>query len=170
MLCSALVSGPEILFLDEPTGGLDVQSARLIRRIVRELNRDGLTVFLTTRNMAEAEEICERVAIIDHGRIAAVDTPAQLRDAMESSQYVAVTFERGAPSPEELAALPGVERVSGGEGGCRLHSGSPGRLATEVVKYAESRGLAIAEIATGKPTLEDVFVRLTGPASTGEGP
>jgi len=162
MLCSALVSGPEILFLDEPTSGLDVQSARLIRQIVRDLNRDGLTVFLTTHNMAEAEEICDRVAIINQGRIAAIDTPDQLRDAMKSSQYVQVSFADRPPSTDELRALPGIERVSGGPPGYRLYSEHPGRTATEMVKFAESRGLAIAEIATCKPKLEDVFLHLIG--------
>jgi len=162
MLCSALVSGPDILFLDEPTSGLDVQSARLIRQIVRDLNRDGLTVFLTTHNMAEAEEMCDRVAIINEGRIAAIDTPDQLRDAIKLSQYVAVRFEQDVASLEELDALPGVERAAAGEDGFRLYCERPGRLASEVVKLAESRGLSIAEIATCKPTLEDVFLHLTG--------
>ena len=162
MLCSALVSEPEILFLDEPTSGLDVQSARLIRQIVRDLNKDGLTVFLTTHNMAEAEEVCDRVAIINQGKIAAIDTPDQLRDAMKSSQYVQVSFADGSPSTDELTGLPGIERVSGGPHGFRLYSEHPGRTATEMAKFAESRGLVITEIATCKPTLEDVFLHLTG--------
>jgi ABC-2 type transport system ATP-binding protein len=168
MLCSALVSGPQILFLDEPTSGLDVQSARLIRRIVRELNRDGLTVFLTTHNMAEAEEICGRVAIINKGRIAAIDTPDQLRDALKSSQYVSVRFEKDGASVEQLAALPGVESTAEDEGGFRLYCRRPGQLVSDVLRLAESSGLTIAEIATCKPTLEDVFVHLTG-AETKEG-
>ncbi len=162
MLCSALVSGPEILFLDEPTSGLDVQSARLIRSIVRNLNRDGLTVFLTTHNMAEAEEICDRVAIINQGVIVAIDTPEELRDAMKSSQYLQVDFESGGPVQDELEALPGVERVSGGGQHWRLYCERPGRTATETVKLAERKEVDIAEIATCKPTLEDVFVQLTG--------
>jgi ABC-2 type transport system ATP-binding protein len=161
MLASALVSEPTILFLDEPTSGLDVQSARLIRRIVADLNRDGLTVFLTTHNMSEAEQMCDRVAIIDKGRIAAVDTPAQLRAAMHSSRYVAVCFADGGPGADELGALPGVERVREDPPGYRLYTEQPGRTATELVKLAESRGAAIAEIATCKPTLEDVFVQIT---------
>jgi ABC-2 type transport system ATP-binding protein len=161
MLASALVSGPEILFLDEPTSGLDVQSARLIRQIVCDLNEEGLTVFLTTHNMAEAEEMCDRVAIINKGRIAAIDTPDQLRDAMRSGQYVEVAFGGGAPSEDLLSRLPGVDRAVASQGSWRLYSGNPGRVATEVVKLAEEEGVAIAEIATCKPTLEDVFVELT---------
>jgi ABC-2 type transport system ATP-binding protein len=139
-----------------------VQSARLIRQIVRDLNREGLTVFLTTHNMAEAEEICDRVAIINKGRIAAIDTPDQLRDAMKSSQYVQVGFESDGPVEGDLEALPGVERVSSAAGRYRLYSEEPGRTATEVVKLAERKGLGIAELATCKPTLEDVFLYLTG--------
>ncbi|MGD2174099.1 MAG: ABC transporter ATP-binding protein [Candidatus Brocadiaceae bacterium] len=162
MLCSALVSEPEILFLDEPTSGLDVQSARLIRGIVSEMNRGGLTVFLTTHNMSEAEQMCDRVAIISHGNIVAIDTPAQLRNAMESSQYVTVSFEDGGPSEDQLKDLPGVDRLSVGEDGFRLSTQHPGRVVTEVVKLAERSGCAIGEVATCKPTLEDVFVQLTG--------
>jgi ABC-2 type transport system ATP-binding protein len=162
MLCSALVSGPEVLFLDEPTSGLDVQSARLIRQIVRDLNRDGLTVFLTTHNMAEAEEVCDRVAIINQGRLAAIDTPGQLRSAMKSRQFVQVRFGGGSVAGSELRSLPGVEQVSDGLDGYRLYSEHPGQTAAEVVKLAEHKGLAITEIATCKPTLEDVFLHLTG--------
>jgi len=162
MLCSALVSGPEILFLDEPTSGLDVHSARLIRDIVRQMNEEGLTVFLTTHNMAEAQEMCDRVAILSRGSIVAIDTPARLRDAMESSQYVEVRFGNGAPSEDELAALPGIEQVSAGGGGYRLYSGDPGQAAKTVVRFADQNALDIAAIATRKPSLEDVFVHLTG--------
>ncbi len=169
MLCSALVSGPEILFLDEPTSGLDVQSARLIRRIVGDLNDNGLTVFLTTHNMAEAEEICDRVAIINQGRIAAIDTPGQLQDAMKSSQYVQVSFEGTGADQVELESVDGVKEVREGGEGYRLYSEQPGRTATEVVKFAENRGLTIAEIATCKPTLEDVFLQVTGAEAKEDG-
>lgn len=161
MLASALVSGPEVLFLDEPTSGLDVQSARLIRQIVRDLNEKALTVFLTTHNMAEAEEMCDRVAIINRGRIAAIDTPDQLRDAMRSSQYVEVAFEGGAPSEDLFDRLQGVDRAVAHEGCWRLYSEAPGQVAMQAVTLAEAEGLAIAQIATCKPSLEDVFVELT---------
>ena len=161
MLCSALVSRPEVLFLDEPTSGLDVHSARLIRQIVSGMNRQGLTVFLTTHNMAEAEQMCDRVAIIHGGKIVAIDTPVQLRSAVTSSQHVKVSFEEAAPAEGDLEALPGVQRVSGGPEGYRLYSEQPGPAAMEVMRFAERKGLALAEIATCKPTLEDVFLHLT---------
>ena len=162
MLCAALVTGPEILFLDEPTSGLDVASARLIRQIVRKLNDDGLTVFLTTHNMDEAEEMCSRVAIIDQGRIAAIDTPERLRSAMRSSQYLEVALAGGQLGSSELERLPGTLRVSREGNRVRLYGEQPGRLAMEVARLAETKGLEIAHLCTRKPSLEDVFLYFTG--------
>lgn len=168
MLCSALVSGPEILFLDEPTGGLDVQSTRLIHEIVREMNDDGLTVFLTTHDMVEAEQLCDRVAIISEGEIVATDTPEHLQEAMASSQYVDVTFAGGDPPPDALKKLGGVNRVDSTDGGWHLYTDKPGQVTVQVVKYAQTCGLGIGNIATCKPTLEDVFVYLTSDQKEGE--
>ena len=162
MLCAALVTGPEILFLDEPTSGLDVASARLIRQIVRELNGDGLTVFLTTHNMDEAEEMCSRVAIINRGCIVAIDTPEQLRSAMRSSQYLEVALAGGQINSAELERLPGTLRVSRDGNRVRIYGEQPGRLAMEVARLAEARGLEIAHLCTRKPSLEDVFLYFTG--------
>jgi ABC-2 type transport system ATP-binding protein len=161
MLCAALVTGPEVLFLDEPTSGLDVQSARLIRRIVGDLNRDGLTVFLTTHNMDEAEAMCSRLAIINHGRIAAIDTPEALRSMMRTSQYVEVRFDGQAPATEELAKLPDVSRVTSEAEGIRLYTETPGQAAVQAVRFADEKGLVIAHLCTRKPSLEDIFLSLT---------
>ncbi len=161
-IVTAFMHDPRILALDEPTSGLDVQSARLMRDIVREMNAEGLTVFLTTHNMAEAQEMCDRVAIISGGSVVAIDTPDTLRSAMQSSQFVEVRFAGGAAPEDELRALPGVEQIEGGPDGYRLFAEEPGRAATEAVRLADRSGLRIAEIATRKPTLEDVFVHLTG--------
>jgi ABC-2 type transport system ATP-binding protein len=162
MLCSALVSHPQILFLDEPTVGLDVQSAQLIRKIVRELNGEGLTVFLTTHNMAEAEEMCHRVAIIDKGRIAAIDTPDRLRELVRSRQYVEVRFESSMPPEGVLGSLPTVDEVAYREPYFRLYTTSPGRTAVALSVLAHENGLAVGDLCTGKPSLEDVFTYLTG--------
>jgi ABC-2 type transport system ATP-binding protein len=162
MLCTALVTGPEVLFLDEPTSGLDVQSTRVIREIVTDLNRRGLTVFLTTHNMSEAEEMCSRVAIINAGRIVAIDTPERLRSAMRSSQYVEVGFAADAPPPPELEQLAGVSRAEREGGAVRLYTDAPGRVAMEVARLAASQGREVARLCTCKPSLEDVFVYFTG--------
>jgi len=161
MLCAALITNPEVLFLDEPTSGLDVQSARLIRRIVSDLNRNGLTVFLTTHNMSEAGEICSRVAIINKGCIAAIDTPERLRAIISSRQFIEVHFAGGAPQHNELESLPGVSQMDTDNRTFRLYTRLPGQVMTEVVRLADSRGLEITDLMNCKPSLEDVFLYLT---------
>jgi len=161
MLCAALVTGPEVLFLDEPTSGLDVQSARLIREIVSDMNRSGLTVFLTTHNMSEAGEMCSRVAIIDKGCIAAIDTPEQLRSTISSRQYIEVSFAGAAPEHNELASLPGVSDIDADNRTFRLYTKLPGQVVTEVARLADRRGLEITDLGNRKPSLEDVFLHFT---------
>jgi len=168
MLCAALVTDPEILFLDEPTAGLDVKSARLIRRVVRDMNSDGLTVFLTTHNMEEAEEMCSRVAIINHGRIAAVDSPSRLRTRVESSRYVEVVFADEAGSVANLAAIEGVRQVSTEGRFRRLYTDNPARVAAGLINFAAQKGVEITHVCTREPSLEDIFIELTR-AGPGEG-
>jgi ABC-2 type transport system ATP-binding protein len=91
-IAMALINDSKVLFLDEPTSGLDVKSVREIRRLIRELNEEGLTTFLTTHNIEEASQMCDRVAIINRGKIAATDTPEKLKRAMKSSQSIEVSF------------------------------------------------------------------------------
>jgi len=161
MLCAALVTGPEVLFLDEPTSGLDVQSARLIRQIVSDLNRSGITVFLTTHNMSEAGEMCSRVAIIDKGCIVAIDPPEKLRSTISSRQYVEVRFAGAAPEHNELESLPGVSQIDADNRTFRLYTKLPGRVVTEVVRLADRKALEITDLSNCKPSLEDVFLHLT---------
>jgi ABC-2 type transport system ATP-binding protein len=161
MLCCALVTDPEVLFLDEPTSGLDIQSARLIREIVSEMNRSGLTVFLTTHNMAEAGEMCSRVAIMDKGRIAAIDTPEKLRSTIDSRQYVEVSFAGAVPDQNGFESLPGVLRVEREKDVFRLYTNLPGQVLTEVVRLADRRGMRIMNLANRKSSLEDVFIYYT---------
>ena len=161
MLASALITGPEILFLDEPTGGLDVQSRRLIRDIVAQMNDEGLTVFLTTHDMHEAEKMCDRVAIMDEGSIIATDTPDDLREAVQASQRLVVRFGNGGLSADRLEELSGVERVTRREESYVLYAHKPGRIAADVVRLADREGLSVEELETEKATLEDIFVYLT---------
>jgi len=161
MLCAALVTCPEVLFLDEPTSGLDVQSARLIRQTVIDLNRSGLTVFLTTHNMSEAGELCSRVAIIDKGCIVAIDPPEKLRSTISSRQYVEVRFTGAAPEHNELESLPGVSHVDVDNRTFRLYTKLPGQVATEVVRLVDRKGLEITDLSNRKPSLEDVFLHFT---------
>ncbi|MFC1877665.1 ATP-binding cassette domain-containing protein [Thermodesulfobacteriota bacterium] len=161
MLCAALITDPEVLFLDEPTYGLDVQSARLIRQTVSDMNRSGLTVFLTTHNMSEAGEMCSRVAIIDKGHIVATDHPEKLRATINSRQYVAVCFSSALPEHSELESLPGVLQAEMDNRIIRLYTNLPGQVVTEVVRLADRKGLEIADLSTHQPSLEDVFLHFT---------
>jgi ABC-2 type transport system ATP-binding protein len=110
ILCMALLSNPQILFLDEPTSGLDVQSVRFMRALLRNLKQQGKTIFLTTHNMDEAAEMCERVAIINHGKIVALDSPDKLSITAGRVYLVDVSFDKTV-SPEMLGNLPGVNRL-----------------------------------------------------------
>ena len=161
MLCAALVTDPDVIFLDEPTSGLDVQSARLIRQIVCDLNRNGLTVFLTTHNMNEASEMCSRVAIIDKGCIAAIDTPEKLRSTISSRQYVEVSFAGATPEQNELESLPGVLQIDEDNRTFRLYTKLPGQVVSEVVRLVDRKGLKITGLCNHKASLEDVFLYFT---------
>lgn len=162
MLCMALVTDPPILFLDEPTSGLDVASAHLIREEVMRINRDrGATIFLTTHNIEEADALCHRVAIINRGRLAAVDTPRALRAAIQSRRSVEVHF--ATPFPEAGALAPDISPgdVVPLADGYVIYSAEPGRLAQEIAARASARGVRIAAIATRDPSLEEVFLHIT---------
>jgi len=161
MLCSALITRPEILFLDEPTIGLDVQSTRLIHKVVSDMNRQGMTVFLTTHDMDEAEEMCDRVAIINQGRIAAIDTPDQLQELVRASQYVEVSFEGPEPREADLASLPEVDRVTRKGRHYQLYTDMPGRAAVGLAVFADRKGITVRDLCTYKPSLEDIFLHLT---------
>ena len=110
VLCMALLPDPQILFLDEPTSGLDVQSTRFIRVLLQNLKKEGKTIFLTTHNMDEAAEMCDRVAIINHGKLVAVDTPDNLSITGGRVYLIDVSFDKPV-RPEVLAKLPGVSRL-----------------------------------------------------------
>jgi len=163
MLCMALVSEPQILFLDEPTSGLDVGSAHLIRDIVTEQNRErGMTVFLTTHNMDEAERLCHRVAIINEGDLAAIDTPAALRRRVESRRSVEVRFAQFNGRPAELVPELADAEITLFADGFRAYTPRPGALAQAIATRASASGLRIESLSTLAPTLEDVFLSVTG--------
>ena len=156
----ALMHEPEVLFLDEPTSGLDVHSSRKIKEIITGLKERGVTIFLTTHQMEEANQLCDRIAIIDHGRIAAIDTPERLKGAIESIQSVEITFS-GMMTTQKLADIPEVSKITGGGTSFRLYTGNPKVVIKEVFTLAGSQGLEILSINTLGPTLEDVFVKIT---------
>ena len=160
ILCMALVSDPQILFLDEPTSGLDVQSARLIKVLLQELNARGRTIFLTTHDMDEANQLCHRVAIINQGRIVAIDAPGKIRLATGGVHSVEVSFD-GEASIDALATLPGANSVKRLGDKYRLYTADPGELVASVVEFSGVNRLKIVSLNTLGPTLEDAFVALT---------
>ena len=162
-IAMALMNKANVIFLDEPTSGLDVQSVLIIRDLIRKLNQDGQTIFITTHNIEEASQMCDRVAIINHGKIAAIDTPEKLKRTVESLQSVEVAFEATAPDVlKKLGELPGVgEAVKEGDK-FKLFTSNPSTVLASVWNYAQSNNLKLITINTVGPSLEDVFVKLTG--------
>lgn len=162
-IAMALVNDSRLLFLDEPTAGLDVKSVRVIRKLVRDLNEEGLTVFLTTHNIEEASRMCDRIAIINRGKIAAIDTPERLKSAMKTSQAVEIAFkEVGVRIQKRLEALPSVREVQKRGDKLRLLTDESSKTLKEVWHFIEENDLDPITLNTLGPSLEDVFLRLTG--------
>ena len=162
-IAMALIHDPAVLFLDEPTSGLDVQSAQTIKRIVRELNAKGTTVFLTTHQIEEANQICDRVAIINRGRIVALDSPERLKRVLESAQAVEVAFAQAASVQDhELRRLPSVTEVVKLGDKWRLYTSDPAALLPVLFGLAETQSRRIISLNTLGPSLEDVFLYFTG--------
>jgi ABC-2 type transport system ATP-binding protein len=162
MLCMALVSDPQVLFLDEPTTGLDVASTHMIREVIQRMNRDrGMTVFITTHNMEEADQLCHRVAIIDKGKLAAIDTPVALRSRVSSLRSVEVRFAQTGVKPQDLLAEP-IGKVVMAANGFQVFAPDPGRIAQEIATKASALKLSIEALNTLSPTLEEVFLSITG--------
>jgi len=159
LLCMALINGPQILFLDEPTSGLDVESQRLIRDMIRDFNKNGVTVFLTTHNMDEANQLCDRIAIINHGKIAAIDSPEKLRLRSSGLQSIEVSFDKGVDI-EELAKFHGVNEAKKMGDKIRLYVDEPSAVIDKLLDFSRSKNLRIISLNTLAPTLEDVFLKL----------
>jgi ABC-2 type transport system ATP-binding protein len=159
LLCMALISEPQILFLDEPTSGLDVESQRLIKDIIRELNASGTTVFLTTHNMEEANQLCDRIAIINHGKIAEIDSPEKVRQQSCGLQTIEISFDKQVDA-EELLRLPSVNGANKMGDKLRLCVDETNEAIDALVDYARSKKMSIVALNTLAPSLEDVFLKL----------
>ena len=166
MVARAIFHRPAVLFMDEPTAGLDPQSRLALWEILGELNREGQTILLTTHYMEEADKLCDRVAIMDHGQILALDTPAALKQSVGAEEIVTVKADGdGNALAERLAAeVEGVTRTRVVDGGVELHVQGGERLVPSVVGAAESGGFDLADLSVSKPSLETVFINLTGKA------
>jgi ABC-2 type transport system ATP-binding protein len=165
MVARAIFHRPAVLFMDEPTAGLDPQSRLALWEILGDLNRQGQTIMLTTHYMEEADQLCDRVAIMDHGRILALDTPATLKQSIDADTIVTVRTQGDVSALGELLEknVEGAVRTRLVDGGVELYVRSPGHgLLPRVVNVAEDAGIVVSDLSVSEPTLETVFIALTG--------
>jgi len=157
----ALVSDPDLILLDEPTTGLDPQARRAAWEVIQDLQRAGKTVLLTTHYMEEAEVLCHRVAVMDHGRIIALDTPEALIN--QHFRETAIEFvAAGEPPRDRLAALPGVTQTIFEDGHLTLYSTDVPHTMAALFELVTAGALAFQDMTVRQATLEDVFLKLTG--------
>ncbi|MGA2510460.1 MAG: ABC transporter ATP-binding protein [Candidatus Acidiferrales bacterium] len=160
-LAMALVNDPEVVFLDEPTAGLDPQVRREIYDIIEELKRGKKTVLLTTHYIEEAERLCDRVAIVDQGKVIALGTPRELKHRSAGTTRIEVRLAR-AMTNGQLARLDGVSDCREFDGAYVLHSARPPQTIVALVKQLEAEGNELQSLEMFSPSLEDVFIELTG--------
>ncbi|MEO5721577.1 MAG: ABC transporter ATP-binding protein [Chthoniobacterales bacterium] len=162
-LALALINDPQLLFLDEPTTGLDPQVRLEIRDLIEELRAEKRTIVMTTHYIEEAERLCDRVAIIDAGKIIAIGSPRELQEKSASQSGIEATLSRPAPAgelpafPEAIASTLSEDRRQ-----LSISSKRPGRTVVEMVKWIDRHGIELDDLHLKRPTLEDVFLELTG--------
>ena len=161
-IAAALIHSPKVLFLDEPTIGLDVMGKRVIWRIIRELNSRGITIFLTTHNIYEAFRLCSRVAIINHGRIVALDTPARLKKLISAEEVLEIEFYPSNPPVDELKGIRGVVDVRYSGSTVRLVVSDPLDALEGLVRYARTHGYSLNMVSLRSADAEEVFINLVG--------
>jgi len=158
-IAAAIVHSPKLLILDEPTTGLDVYSRRLVIDTVREMNSKASTILLTTHNIEEANALCSKVAVINKGKIAAVESPEKLKKTFDTSGYVEVSFDRNVS--EEVFSYQGIEKAEKWGDKWRIYSDDPDRTVKFLSALAEREKLKFVGISTSNPSLEEAFVKLT---------
>ncbi|MFX0042827.1 MAG: ABC transporter ATP-binding protein [Candidatus Hodarchaeota archaeon] len=159
LLCMALMSNPEILFLDEPTSGLDVQSARIIKKLIKEYNKNGVTIFLTTHDMEVANELCHRIAIINHGKIISLDSPENLKKLTQ--EYKAIDFYfTNRVSKTKIKELDTVREVQEVKEGFHVIVEDIHEGICEIVDFIKKNHLIIKQLNTHQPKLEDAFLKI----------
>ncbi|NLW56515.1 MAG: ABC transporter ATP-binding protein [Firmicutes bacterium] len=167
-IAAALIHQPKILFLDEPTTGIDVASARQIRKMIKDLKKQGTTVFITTHYIEEAERICDRIAFLVDGKIVRIGTVAELMADTESEHQLELTLDRSIPQLVETEFkqhFPSLRLENRGENASLL--AAPHRIAlSPILRYLEEKGIAVYEAREVRPSLEEVFVKITGIEAT----
>ena len=162
-VAAGIIHKPEILFLDEPTTGIDVASARQLRQLIADLHRNGTTIFLTTHYIEEAERLCERIAFIVAGRIVGIDTVEHLVQPLQEKYGVQIT---GMNMPDNIdnqlcPSFPGLDFTAKGQGRIHVESSEPVRVGP-LIRFLEDQGAEVVEARRVRPSLEDVFVKITG--------
>jgi ABC-2 type transport system ATP-binding protein len=157
LLCMALMSEPKILFLDEPTSGLDVQSSIIIKNLIKEYNQNGLTIFLTTHNMDVANELCDRIAIINKGKIIKLDTPQNLRAIEQEYQPIILNLSKEIEL-SEIEELPEVNSVKKVKDCYYITVKDVDKAIEQLVKFTRSKNIKIKKINSPEPSLEEVFI------------
>jgi ABC-2 type transport system ATP-binding protein len=161
-LALALINDPQLVFLDEPTTGLDPQVRVEIHKLLEELKREHRTILMTTHYIEEAERLCDRVAIVDEGRIIALDTPARLQQQSKNASSIVVTCATA--FPESLPAwAEGTHSALDSSGKTlTVNSRHPAATLVDLVKWIDQHGLELTDVSLKQPSLEDVFIELTG--------
>jgi len=160
----ALMHDPAILFLDEPTTGLDPQSRLAMWDLLSELNTKGLTILLTTHYMEEADKLCRRTAIIDHGKLLALDSPAQLKRSVPGGYLIELQVRGGLPDSFAIAlrSLPGVVDVKPDQERVRIYADRAEGLLANAMRLAGEQGVMVTDAHVAEPSLENLFLHLTG--------
>jgi len=164
MVARSIFHRPAVLFLDEPTAGLDPQSRLALWEILSELNAEGQTIMLTTHYMEEADQLCNRVAIMDHGKILALDTPRALKQSVGADTIVTVRPDRDPAQFEHVIAeqLEGVTRTRQVDGAVEAHVKGAASLLPRIIRLSEVAGFEVQDLSVTEPSLETVFINLTG--------
>jgi len=167
-IAAALIHNPKLLFLDEPTVGLDVMAARSLRNLVSDLRRQGVTIFLTTHYLEEADLLCDRIALLVKGRIVKIDTPKSLKAFAEEEPVIEFSFNKIEPSIVGGLSekLPELKVAAINQNILRVYGGTPANVLKVVLKYCEEKGIEIDAVKSIKPSLEDAFVKITGLSPT----
>ena len=160
ILAMALIHEPELLFLDEPTSGLDVQSTQMILNLLRDLNKQGTTIFLTTHNMEEANRLCHRVGIIRSGKMVAIDAPEKLKTAIDRVHRIEVSFDHEV-SGDALAGFPGVTGANRTGDKWQITTDNRDATIRSLVTFSQLNNATIVTLNTLAPSLDDAFLRLT---------
>ena len=163
-IARAMMHDPEVLFLDEPSAGLDPQTRILLWEIIREYNQAGKTILLTTHYMEEADALCNRLAIVDHGKIIALDTPAKLKASIPGGYLLRLRFGNQTPALlQGLQALAGVREVKGGDGtAADVYADRGGSLIPEIANLATAESADLRDVHISEPSLENLFLHHTG--------